>query len=41
VAGVAALLESQGMTSRGAVAAALENTADPIACPTDDVLALY
>jgi subtilisin family serine protease len=41
VAGVAALIESQGVTSRGAVVAALENTADPIACPTPDVLAEY
>ncbi len=41
VAGVAALIESQGVTSRGAVAAAVENTADPIACPTPDVLAEY
>jgi len=39
VAGVAALLESKGVTSRGAVAAALENTADPIACPSD--LSIY
>ncbi|TMK58728.1 MAG: hypothetical protein E6G54_07695, partial [Actinobacteria bacterium] len=41
VAGVAALLESEGVTSRGAVVAALENTADPIACPTPAVLAEY
>jgi lantibiotic leader peptide-processing serine protease len=41
VAGVAALLKSQGVTSRGAVVAALENQADPIACPTPDVLAQY
>jgi subtilisin family serine protease len=41
VAGVAALLKSQGVTSRGAVVAALENRADPIACPTPDVLAFY
>jgi subtilisin family serine protease len=34
-AGVAALLESSGVTSRGAVAAALENRADPLSCPTD------
>ena len=39
VAGVAALIESQGVTSRGAVAATLENTADPFACPTD--LSIY
>jgi subtilisin family serine protease len=41
VAGVAALIESVGVTARGAVAAALENTADPIACPTPEVLAEY
>jgi subtilisin family serine protease len=41
VAGVAALIESVGVTARGAVAASLENTADPIACPTPDVLAGY
>lgn len=41
VAGVAALIESVGVTARGAVAASLENTADPIACPTPDVLAEY
>src|SRR6266550_3461638 len=41
VAGVAALIESVGVTARGAVAAALENRADPVACPTPDVLAGY
>ena len=41
VAGVAALLKSAGVTARGAVVAALENTADPIACPTPAVLAEY
>lgn len=41
VAGVAALIESVGVTARGAVAASLENTADPIACPTPDLLAGY
>ena len=41
VAGVAALIESQGVRARGAVVAALENTADPIACPTPAVLAEY
>ena len=41
VAGVAALIESQGVRARGAVVAALENTADPIACPTSAVLAEY
>jgi lantibiotic leader peptide-processing serine protease len=38
-AGVAALIESTGVTSAGAVAAKLENTADPIACPPD--LSIY
>ena len=35
VAGVAALVMSTGVTSPGAVAARLQNTADKIACPTD------
>jgi subtilisin family serine protease len=35
VAGVAALIVSQGTTSPGAVAAKINNTADPIACPAD------
>ena len=39
VAGVAALIMSQGVTAPGAVRAALQNTADPIACPTD--LSIY
>jgi lantibiotic leader peptide-processing serine protease len=34
-AGVAALIEAAGITSRGAVAAALESRADPMACPPD------
>jgi lantibiotic leader peptide-processing serine protease len=34
-AGVAALIMSTGVTSPGAVAARLQNTADKIACPTD------
>ena len=34
-AGVAALIMSRGITSPGAVRAALENTADPIGCPAD------
>jgi subtilisin family serine protease len=34
-AGVAALIESMGITNPGAVTARLTNTADPIACPTD------
>jgi len=38
-AGVAALIMSQGVTSPGAVTARLQNTADPIACPTD--LSIY
>ena len=33
--GVAALIASEGITSPGAVAAKLQNTADPIDCPTD------
>lgn len=39
VAGVAALIVSQGVTSPGAVAAKLKNTADPIGCPAD--LSIY
>lgn len=39
VAGVAALIVSQGTTSPGAVAAKINNTADPIACPSD--LSIY
>ena len=35
VAGVAALIESIGITNPGAVTARLTNTADPIACPAD------
>jgi subtilisin family serine protease len=35
VAGVAALIVSTGITSPGAVAAKINNTADPIACPPD------
>jgi len=38
-AGVAALIESRGITSPGAVAARLEATADPLACPAD--LSIY
>ncbi len=38
-AGVAALIESTGVTSPGAVSARLENTADPLACPPD--LSIY
>jgi subtilisin family serine protease len=34
-AGVAALLFSQGVRSAGAVAAMLQNTADPMPCPSD------
>jgi lantibiotic leader peptide-processing serine protease len=40
-AGVAALIESRGVTARGAVAAMLENTADPFACPPPGVVAQY
>jgi len=39
VAGVAALIVSQGTTSPGAVAAKINNTADPMACPPD--LSIY
>lgn len=39
VAGVAALIVSQGITSPGAVAAKINNTADPMACPPD--LSIY
>ena len=35
VAGVAALVVSTGITNPGAVAARINGTADPIACPTD------
>ena len=35
VTGVAALIMSTGVTSPGAVAARIENTADPMACPAD------
>ncbi|HEX9118339.1 MAG TPA: S8 family serine peptidase [Anaerolineae bacterium] len=38
-AGVAALIVSTGITSPGAVAAKLANTADPLACPPD--LSIY
>ena len=39
VAGVAALIESTGITSPGAVSAKLQQTADPLACPAD--LSIY
>ncbi len=35
VAGVAALIASTGVTSPGAIASRLQNTADPLACPPD------
>jgi subtilisin family serine protease len=38
-AGVAALIESTGVTSPGAVEGRLETTADPLACPSD--LSIY
>ena len=38
-AGVAALIASEGITNPGAVAAKLQNTADPMACPPD--LSIY
>jgi lantibiotic leader peptide-processing serine protease len=40
-AGVAALIAGEGVRSRGAIAARLENTADPVACPSPDVLNEY
>jgi hypothetical protein len=39
VAGAAAVIASGGTTSPGAVAAKINNTADPIACPAD--LSIY
>jgi subtilisin family serine protease len=39
VAGVAALIESEGVTNPGSVSALLQNTADKIACPSD--LSIY
>jgi subtilisin family serine protease len=36
VAGVAALLESLGVTNPGSVLARMQNTADPVACPVDE-----
>jgi subtilisin family serine protease len=39
VAGVAALIASQGTTQVGAIQARLQNTADKIACPAD--LSIY
>jgi subtilisin family serine protease len=39
VAGVAALIESTGISQPGAVAARLKNTADPLGCPAD--LSIY
>ena len=41
VAGVAALIESLGVTRPGAVAARIANTASPISCPDAATLALY
>jgi subtilisin family serine protease len=41
VAGVAALIVSMGITSPGAVQARIDNTADPMPCPTPEQLALY
>jgi hypothetical protein len=38
-AGVAALIASTGVTSPGAIAAKLSNTADPMPCPSD--LSIY
>jgi hypothetical protein len=41
VTGVAALIASMGITSPGAIAARINNTADPMGCPTPEELALY
>ncbi len=41
VAGVAALIVSQGTTSPGAVAAKINNTADPMACPDTSIYAPF
>jgi hypothetical protein len=41
VTGLVALLASMGITSPGAIAVRINNTADPIACPTPEQLALY
>ena len=40
-AGVAALIISQGVTNPGAVASMLQNTADPMPCPTPAQMANY
>jgi subtilisin family serine protease len=41
VTGLVALIASMGITSPGAIAARINNTADPMACPTPEQLALY
>jgi subtilisin family serine protease len=41
VTGVVALIESLGVSSPGAIAARVNNTADPMGCPTAAQLALY
>ena len=41
VAGVAALIVSTGVTSPGAVAAKINNTADPLACPDTSMYAFF
>ena len=41
VAGVVALIDSIGITNPGAVQARIDNTADPIACPTAAQQAAY
>ena len=41
VAGVAALIVSTGVTSPGAVAAKINNTADPMACPDTTMYAFF
>jgi subtilisin family serine protease len=41
VAGLAALIASMGMTSPGAITGRIVSTADPMPCPTAEVLAMY
>jgi subtilase family serine protease len=41
VAGVVALIESIGVTNPGAVQARIDNTADPMACPSAAQQAAY
>jgi subtilisin family serine protease len=41
VAGLAALIASMGITSPGAITGRIVSTADPMPCPTAEVLAMY